>query len=329
MTSKDVLVRIGQAVVVLFITFTLAFFLLSALPSDGVMARYSSPDLGLSLQEIQAIRDELGADEPLIVQYFAVLGGFLTGNFGYSIESGTPVSALMADALPTTITLAAIAFVLALIVAGAIATAAYFSRWNWLTTLIRSTPALMISLPSFWVGIILIQVVSFQLGWVPVIEPTPAQAFILPALTLIVPISAPLAQVLIRAVDEAKNAPYTHTVVARGASRSWVFFRNIMRNALLPAVTMAGLLFGELVGGAVVTEAVFGLQGVGSLTVDAVAYRDTPVLLAVVVFAATTYVIINLIVDLLYPVIDPRLRATKKTAAAAPAAVKTTQEVQA
>lgn len=329
MTSKDVLVRIGQALVVLFITFTLAFFLLSALPSDGVMARYSSPDLGLSLQEIQAIRDELGADEPLIVQYFAVLGGFLTGNFGYSIESGTPVSTLMADALPTTITLAAIAFVLALIVAGAIATAAYFSRWNWLTTLIRSIPALMISLPSFWVGIILIQVVSFQLGWVPVIEPTAVQAFILPALTLIVPISAPLAQVLIRAVDEAKNAPYTHAVVARGASRSWVFFRNIVRNALLPAVTMAGLLFGELVGGAVVTEAVFGLQGVGSLTVDAVAYRDTPVLLAVVVFAATTYVIINLIVDLLYPVIDPRLRATKKTAASASAPGKTTQEVQA
>ena len=134
------------------------------------------------------------------------------------------------------------------------------------------------------------------------------EELILPVITLSIPVAATLSQVLIRAINEAKQQSFVPVVRARGASEARVFFGNILRNAALPSLTIAGVLFGELVGGAVVTETVFSRTGIGNLTVNAVANRDTPVLMAVVVIAATVYVLINLIVDLLYPIIDPRLR---------------------
>lgn len=308
MTRHQILRRTGQAALVLLITYTVAFILLSALPSDGVMARYASPDLALSVEEIARIREAYGADDPLIVQYLGALGGFLTGNYGYSVQTGTPVSTLIVEALPGTIALSVSAFLLAVILALLIAVLATTRTFGRVGDVVRSLPAFMVSLPTFWLGIVIIQVVSFQLGWVPIIGATSVQALILPTLTLAVPISAPLAQVLIRSIDEVQRQPFIQAVRARGAGEAWIFWRNVLRNAMLPALTMAGLLFGELVGGAVVTEAVFGRAGIGQMTVQAVANRDTPVLLAVVVIAATLYVLINLLVDLLYPVLDPRLR---------------------
>jgi peptide/nickel transport system permease protein len=308
MTRAQILRRIGQAVLVLLITYTLAFLLLSALPSDGVMARYASPDLALSAEEIARIRETYGADEPLLLQYLQALGGFLTGSFGYSVQTGTPVSTMIVESLPGTVALSVASFVLAVILALLVAVLSTTRTFSFVGDFVRSLPAFMVSLPTFWLGIVIIQVISFRLGWVPVIDATPLQSLILPSLTLAVPISAPLAQVLIRSIDEVNRQPFIQVVRSRGAGEAWIFWRNILRNAMLPALTMAGLLFGELVGGAVVTEAVFGRAGIGQMTVQAVANRDTPVLLAVVVIAATLYVLINLIVDLLYPVLDPRLR---------------------
>ncbi|WIM70425.1 ABC transporter permease [Corynebacterium suedekumii] len=308
MTSSMILRRIGQAVLVLLITYTLAFILLSALPSDGVMARYASPDLALSAEELQRIRDTYGADEPILAQYVQALGGFVTGNFGYSVQTGTAVSTLLAEAIPGTVALALLAFALAVVLALGIAIVGTSEKFRAVGDVFRSLPAFMVSLPTFWLGIVIIQLVSFRLGWVPVIGASTAQALILPTITLSIPIAAPLAQVLIRSIDQVKGQPFIQAVRARGAGEVWIFWRNILRNAMLPALTMAGLLFGELVGGAVVTESVFGRAGLGQMTVQAVANRDTPVLLAVVVIAATLYVLINLIVDLLYPVLDARLR---------------------
>ncbi|MFH0410616.1 ABC transporter permease [Corynebacterium sp. L4756] len=308
MTKAAFARRIGQSILVLFITFTLAFFLLSALPSDGVMARYGAPALGLSQAEIAGIREEMGIDKPLVVQFFTTLGGFLTGNFGTSVQTGTAVSTMVAENLPHTLALAATSVGLAVIVALVTAYLATVPGFGFIGKFFRSLPSLLVSLPGFWLAIILLQVFSFRLGWVSAINPGPIEGLILPTLTLVVPMAAPLIQVLIRSIDDVNQQSFVQVVRARGASEGWIFWRNVLRNAILPALTMVGLLFGELVGGAVVTETVFGRAGLGNMTVQAVSNRDTPVLLAVVVIAATAYIIINLIVDLLYPVLDVRLR---------------------
>lgn len=305
--------RIGQALVVLLLAYTLVFFLLSALPSDGVVARYADPALGLSNEEIQQIREEMGVDKPLLTQYFTTLGGLFTGNLGYSVATGTAVSSLIAEAVPHTLALAATSVGLAILVALAVAFVATLPGAGAVGTFFRALPSFMVSLPGFWIAILLLQFFSFQLGWVDVVNPSTVEGLILPTLTLAVPMAAPLIQVLIRSIDEVQAKPFVQVLRARGATEARIFWNNVLRNALLPALTMAGLLFGELVGGAVVTETVFGRAGLGSLTVNAVSSRDMPVLLGVVLIAATAYVVINLIVDLLYPVLDVRLRQPAKT----------------
>lgn len=307
-----ILRRVVQAVIVLLLAYTLAFFLLSALPSDGVAARYADPALGLSNAEIEQIRQQMGVDKPLIEQYFTTLGGLFTGNLGYSVASGTPVASLIAEAAPHTLALAATSIGLAVIVALLTAYVATLPGAGAVRSAFRTLPSLMVSLPGFWIAILLLQVFSFRLGWVNVVQPTPWEGILLPTLTLLVPMAAPLMQVLIRSIDEVQAQPFIQVLRARGASESRIFWRDALRNALLPTITMAGLLFGELIGGAVVTETVFGRTGLGSLTVNAVSSRDMPVLLGVVLIAATAYVIINLAVDLLYPVLDVRLRETRE-----------------
>lgn len=310
--------RVGQALIVMLLTYTLAFFLLSALPSDGVMARYADPALGLSQAEIEAIRSEMGVDKPLLTQYVATLTGLFTGSLGYSVRTGTPVGQLIADALPHTLALAATSVGLAIIVALITAFVATLPGAGRIGALFRAVPSLMVSLPGFWIAIVLLQLVSFELGWINVVAPGPLEGLVLPTLTLSVPMAAPLAQVLIRSIDEVQRSPFVQVARARGASETRIFWSDVLRNALLPALTMAGLLFGELVGGAVVTETVFGRTGLGSMVVTAVSNRDTPVLLGVVLIAAVAYVTINLIIDLLYPVLDVRLRTAGGPFAATP-----------
>ncbi|WP_336662748.1 ABC transporter permease [Leucobacter sp. USHLN154] len=308
MSRAALLRRVGQAILVLALAYTAAYVLLAALPGDAVMARFGNPDLGLSAEQLADIRASYGEDRPFLVRFFDSVGAFLQGDLGYSVQSGAAVSTLLAEALPSTLTLAVVALILAVFLAVVIAFTASYGAGSWLRRAFRNLPPLFVSLPVFWIGIVLIQVFSFQLGLVPTIGATELQALILPAITLAIPIAAPLAQVLLRSIDEVSEQPFVAVVRARGASTSWLLWRNVAPNALLPAMTMAGLLFGELVGGAIVTEAVFGRVGIGALTAQAVANRDTPVLLAVVVIATVVFVTINLVVDLLYPVLDARLR---------------------
>ena len=230
MTTRQLFSRIGQALLVLLITYTVAFVLLSALPSDAVQSRFGDPALGLSQAEIDAIREEMGVDKPLVVQYFTSLGGFLTGHFGNSTQSGAPVATLLADALPHTLILAASAIVLALIVAVLVAFVATLPGLGAIGSFFRGLPSFMVSLPGFWIAILLIQFFSFQLGWVRVIEPGSVEGLILPTLTLSVPMAAPLIQVLIRSIDETQSRPFVQAVRARGASESWILWRTVLRN---------------------------------------------------------------------------------------------------
>ena len=299
--------RVGQAVLVLMATFTAAFVLLQALPGDAIMIKFMSPEMGLSADQIAEIRRSYGADLPLWQQYFHTLGNFLTGNFGYSIQAGVPVSQQIATNLPPTLLLAALGFLAALILTIALAAASNMTGLGWLRAALQSLPSLFVSVPVFWLGIMLIQIFSFQLGLISVISPGPVERLILPVATLAIPISAPLAQILMRNIDEVLTQPFVAVARAKGASRQWVLWKHVARNAVLPTLTIAGVLFGELLAGAVVTEAVYGLNGLGGLTNQAVGNHDTAVLQAIVVISALAFVSINLVVDLLYPVLDPRL----------------------
>ena len=311
--QRYLLSRIGQAVLVLWAAFTIAFVLLQALPGDALLIKYQNPDMGLSPAEIEDIRASYGADTPLILQYVHSLGGFLTGNLGYSVQAGVPVVEQLAASVPATLALAGLGFFTAVVLAVAIAFLSSMAPFSWLRNAIQSLPSLFISVPVFWLGIVLIQVFSFQLKLIPVINPPEALGLVLPVATLAIPISAPLAQVLIRSIDDVRTQPFVAVARSRGGSNAWVLSHHVARNAVLPALTIAGVLLGELIGGAVVTETVFGRNGVGQLTQEAVNSQDAAVLQAVVVLAAAAFVLVNLAVDLLYPVLDPRLK--RKTGA--------------
>lgn len=313
--------RTAQSALVLVLAFTVAYLLLAALPGDAVAARYGNPELGLTPQQLDDIRQAYGSDRPLIERFVDQAGGFLRGDLGYSVNSGASVADLIATNLPPTLALAGIGLLVAVVTAVGIAVVATHGRGRWLRRVFRSLPPLFVSLPVFWIGIVLIQVFSFRLGIIPLIGADPVEALVLPVATLAIPIAAPLAQVLIRSIDDVREAPFVAVSRSRGAGPIWLLVRVVGRNALLPTLTMAGLLFGELVGGAVVTEAVFGRPGLGSLTALAVSTRDTPVLLAVVVISTVGFVLVNLVVDLFYPLLDARLRRSgpARDASSAPA----------
>ncbi|EOC0088736.1 ABC transporter permease [Cronobacter sakazakii] len=306
--------RVGQALLVLWASFTVSFVLLQLLPGDAIAIKFQNPELGLNAAQIAQMRTAYGADAPLWRQYLESLGGAVRGDFGFSVQAGVPVSALLAASLPATLRLAALGFTLALVIAVLLAALSTLSYGRALRRAFAALPSLFVAVPTFWLGITLIQLFSFQWRLIPVINPGFWEGLILPVMTLAVPISAPLAQLLIRNIDVVMHQPFVTVARAKGASHRGVLWRHVARNALLPVLTVAGLLLGELIAGALVTETVFGLNGLGQLTRDAVNNQDLAVLQAIVLVAALGFVLINLLVDLLYPLLDPRLSLSRRAA---------------
>ncbi|EGT5184804.1 ABC transporter permease [Cronobacter sakazakii] len=314
MDGRYLAARVGQALLVLWASFTVSFVLLQLLPGDAIAIKFQNPELGLNAAQIAQMRTAYGADAPLWQQYLESLGGAVRGDFGFSLQAGVPVSALLAASLPATLRLAALGFTLALVIAVLLAALSTLSYGRALRRAFAALPSLFVAVPTFWLGITLIQLFSFQWRLIPVINPGFWEGLILPVMTLAVPISAPLAQLLIRNIDVVMHQPFVTVARAKGASHRGVLWRHVARNALLPVLTVAGLLLGELIAGALVTETVFGLNGLGQLTRDAVNNQDLAVLQAIVLVAALGFVLINLLVDLLYPLLDPRLSLSRRAA---------------
>ncbi|EOJ6001720.1 ABC transporter permease [Cronobacter sakazakii] len=314
MDGRYLAARVGQALLVLCASFTVSFVLLQLLPGDAIAIKFQNPELGLNAAQIAQMRTAYGADATLWRQYLESLGGAVRGDFGFSLQAGVPVSALLAASLPATLRLAALGFTLALVIAVLLAALSTLSYGRALRRTFAALPSLFVAVPTFWLGITLIQLFSFQWRLIPVINPGFWEGLILPVMTLAVPISAPLAQLLIRNIDVVMHQPFVTVARAKGASHRGVLWRHVARNALLPVLTVAGLLLGELIAGALVTETVFGLNGLGQLTRDAVNNQDLAVLQAIVLVAALGFVLINLLVDLLYPLLDPRLSLSRRAA---------------
>ncbi|MFF5306603.1 ABC transporter permease [Streptomyces sp. NPDC013161] len=306
---RYVLWRTAQAVGVLWAAYTLTFLLLDLLPGDPVaaMAGAGLNSTQVTPERLAELRTQYGFDRPFLVRYASSLGHALRGDFGDSVATGRPVADTLADALPQTLQLTGVALPLAVVLGAGLALAATSTRRRWLRQLLLSLPAVGISLPSFWVGLMLVQVFSFRIRLFPAFGNDGAAGLVLPAVTLALPAAVLVAQVLSKSLLAVLDEPYVQTARAKGAGRVRVQFRHALRNAALPALTVVGLLTGQLTANAVVVEDVFSRNGLGRITTDAVTVQDIPVVQGVVVFGALVFVTVNLLVDLAYPLLDRRI----------------------
>ena len=305
--------RLLSLLPVLFGICLLSFVLLALVPGDPVTAM-----LGLEADPaaIVALRAKDALDDPLPLRFLAWFGHVLTGDLGRSVQTGRPVLSTVAAALVPTLQLGAAATVVSLVIAipaGIVAAA----RRNGAADFIASFIALCgLSLPSFWLGILLILGFSIAMpllpssGYAPFLT-APGAAFahlVLPAITLGAAMAAATMRMTRAAMIEVLGADYIRTARAKGMKRSRVVWHHALRNALLPVTTLVGLQMGQLLGGVVITESVFSWPGIGKLTVDAIFARDYPVVQGSILVTATLFVLLNLVTDLLYTVLDPRLR---------------------
>lgn len=304
---RYVALRLAQAVLVLWAAYTVSFVVLYALPSDPVALLAGGDATDITAEQLDELTRRLGLDQPLWVQYAVNLGHVLTGDLGSSIASGRPTVEVIGEAVWPTLQLAGLGFVLAVVFGGGLAVLATFVRVRWLSTLLLGLPPLGVAIPSFWFGLMLIQWFSFQLPLFPAMGDKGFAALVLPAIALALPTSAMIAQLLSRSLEQALREPYVDTAWAKGASRARVHFRHALRNAALPALTVTGLIVGQLLSGTVVTETVFSRPGIGRVTAIAVQQQDVPIVQGVVLFAAAAFVLANLAVDIVYPVLDPRI----------------------
>jgi peptide/nickel transport system permease protein len=300
--------RLLQGAFVLWAAYTVSFFILYLLPGDAVSIMASGDEQNaVDPALVEKLRSEYGLDRPIHEQYFIALFKALQLDFGVSIKNGVAATQAVGEVLPETIRLSIAGFALAVLLGSALAIAATFSRNRWVRQVFASVPPLGIALPTFWIGLLLLQLFSFRLRLFPAIGNDGAASIVLPALTLAIPTAAVIAQLLSRSLHQTLGEPYIEQIRAKGASEALVNFGHALRNAAIPTLTMLGILVGNLLAGAVVSETVFSRAGIGRLTVTAVNSRDIPVVQTLVVLAAAIFVITSLVVDLIYPLVDPRI----------------------
>lgn len=324
--------KVGRALFVIWAAFTVTFILLFVLPADPVDLLFDPAVLNTIPQDVRdQVAASYGFDQPVLLQYLDRLWHALQLDFGNSVQSGKSVMVAIGEVLPSTLALAAGSLIIAVVAAFLVALVASSTRSHFLRQFVSMLPSTAVSVPVFLIGILLLQLFAFTLGWFPAFGDEGWRSFILPALTLSIPVFGPIAQLLLRSFDAEMQAGYVITSRAKGGRNSWVIFREVFRNASLPALTIAGITFGNLIAGSVITETVFARKGIGRLVQTSINTLDVPVVQGVVVLVAACFAIINLLVDLLYPLLDPRLRAElggsprfggsrKPTAAAAAAA---------
>jgi peptide/nickel transport system permease protein len=305
--------RTGQSIVVIVLAYTAVFFVLNVLPGDPIEQQISNPENPISDDDAQALRDYYRLSEPAIVQFGVSVQRLLTGDLGYSLNSGKSVSTLLEHALPSTLGLAGVAFVLAALLGFAIALTAVFAPWSGIREIARSLPPAFLSIPVFVTGLVALQLFSFSLGWVSAVQDQGFSSTLLAALPLALPVAAPIAQVLIQGLTNASEQPYVEVLRAKGLGNDRVIFGHLLKNGSIPTVTIVAITVGELLAGSVITETIFNRTGIGYLTETAVRNQDTPIIQAVVITVSVTFVVINLLVDVLYPLIDPRITRLTST----------------
>jgi ABC-type dipeptide/oligopeptide/nickel transport system permease component len=284
---------------------TLVFSLIHLVPGDPVEAMLGE---SASREDAANLRHQLGLDRPLSVQYAAFIRGAITGDLGHSLRTGQSVAAAIAERMPATIELAFAAMLFAVLVAvpfGIVAAA----RGGTAVDHVATAFALVgISVPSFWLGPILALVFAVELGWLPVSGRGTVAHLVLPAMTLGAPLAAVLTRMTRASLLGELREMYVLAARGRGVSRARAVLRHAFRNSLVPLVTIVGLQFGAVLTGAVITETIFAWPGVGRLLIQSITFRDYPLVQGCILLIAVTYVSVNLVTDLVYGFLDPRIR---------------------
>ena len=315
--------RILQALVVLWAAFTLTFGILYLLPSDPLQLQLGAAGIqedSLTPAQLADAKHRFGLDQSIWAQYWHHLSGAVHGDFGTSLSQSISVTTLIGQRIGQTLLLSVAAAVVSLVAGSALAYAATFVRWNPLRIFLTRLPALGASFPQFFIALFLIQFFSFKLGIFPATGSEGFSALVMPVLTISVLTSSVLAQVLIKSFESTLQQPYIVTARAKGLSRSAVHLKHAFRNAALPAMTILGVIIGLTVTSSIIVETVFTREGVGKLAQESVLSQDVPVVLAVVTIAAAVFVFVNLVVDLLYPLLDPQISHTRGGRIRVPAA---------
>jgi peptide/nickel transport system permease protein len=305
--SGFILKRLLQAVFVLLVV---TLFVSYAVRLSGDPALMLSQGAGsVTEQDLQNIRTGLGLDRPFLVQYADFVRGLLVGDFGRSFMGGTPVRGLIADALPATLSLALVSLLLSVLVSVPLGIQAAVNKGRRVDQFIRIVSLVGLSFPNFWLAIMLVLLLSVTFQLLPPSGWDGPLSLVMPALTMAIILSATNVRLVRTAMLETLSSQYITVARSKGLSERMVLYKHALRNCAIPLITYIGLQFGNLIGGIVVVEKVFNWPGLGTLAFDAIAGRDYPVLQATVTVLALVIVGVNLLVDLAYGLVDPRIRS--------------------
>lgn len=298
--------RLLIAVPVMWGVATIVFFLMRVLPGDPAQLMLSSS--GGNAEQIATLRESLGLNDSLASQYWQFISGAVTGDLGNSLRTNQPVTREIGEQLRSTLELTAASMLVATILGVVLGVASAIWQRTWIDSLSMSIAMVGVCAPNFWLGLMLVSLFSFTLKWFPATGSEGLDRLVLPAITLGLGAAAVVARLVRSSMIDVLHQEYVVVARAKGLSEMRVTLGHAVKNALIPAVTLIGLQFGSLLGGAVIVESVFSRQGVGRLAVSAIVSKDYTIVQGVVLFVAAAYVIVNLAVDLLYGFLDPRIR---------------------
>ena len=302
-----ILQRLLQTLVLLALISLVVFFMVRLIPGDPAQVLLGNT---ATREEIARAREQWGLNRPMHVQYLLFVKNALQGNLGRSLVWSVPATQFVGSHLPATFRLAGAATLIAIVVSLPLGVLSAAAPYGWVDRLGAGLSILLQSVPTFWFGLMMILFFAVGLGWLPAFGSGTWQHLVLPSLTLSI-LFIPLLTRLVRStLLEALGQDYIRTARAKGLSERAVLWRHALRNALVPVVTVVGLQFGTLLGGAVITEAVFAWPGVGSLSIQALFNRDYPIVQATVLYLAVIFTLLNLLVDISYGFLDPRIRFT-------------------
>ncbi|MCG8539490.1 MAG: ABC transporter permease [Clostridia bacterium] len=299
---KRLLLLIPVLLGVTFIVFTIMSFTPGD-PAQLILGESAPPE------KVEELRAEMGLDDPFLVQYFRFVGNALRGDFGRSYRTKREVFAEIFARFPNTLILTIVAIAIAVAIGIPVGIISATKQYSLMDSISMVGALLGVSMPNFWLGLMLILAFSVGLGWLPFAGFEGASSIILPAITLGTGAAAIITRMTRSSMLEVIRQDYIRTARAKGVAEKKVVNKHALKNALIPVITVVGLQFGYLLGGAVLTETVFSWPGVGRLLVEAIKQKDTPTVLASVVFMATTFSFVNLLVDILYAYVDPRIKS--------------------